>query len=120
MYPSIGISSIVTTLPGGAPFKAYTGFPVNAGGSTQYVVGLIPAGPNTELFSVLPADQGDIYNIAAGAPGNPTLAATDIGGSGTIITVTFGAASVPIPASLWLVTTGLLGLVGVAKKRKAT
>lgn len=39
--------------------------------------------------------------------------------SGTIVPVSTGAAPVPVPAAVWLFGSGLLGLAGVARRRKA-
>jgi hypothetical protein len=35
-------------------------------------------------------------------------------------TLTYGAPAVPVPAAVWLMGSGLLGLVGVARRRKAS
>ena len=33
--------------------------------------------------------------------------------------ITSGAAAIPVPAALWLFGSGLLGLVGIARRKKA-
>jgi hypothetical protein len=41
------------------------------------------------------------------------------GGAGFFDTVSFDVAPVPVPAAVWLFGSGLLGLVGVARRRKS-
>jgi PEP-CTERM motif len=118
-FPTIGISSF-TVSAGGAPFGAYAGFPVvnNVGGPTpDYVVGLIPVGPDTELMSFLLGPQGDIYS-AIPAPGNPTLPAANTFPLRTdVFTVTF-AAAVPEPATIVLAAIAVLPLLVLARRRR--
>ena len=104
-FPTIGITSFTTVLPGGAPFGNYSGFPNNPAGTPDYIVGLIenaavPLNPDEELFSTLAAPQGDIYGVANGTLGNPTLGATNALGGHDLATVIFAAA--PEPATLTL------------------
>jgi hypothetical protein len=111
-FPTIGITSF-TTSAGGMPWGNYINFPPNPGGTPEYVVGLIqnaaiPLAPNEELNSLLAAPQGDIYGIANGTPGNPTLSAINTLAPGDQITVIFAAA--PEPASLALLAPGALFL----------
>lgn len=116
-FPSIGITAFTTD------YGTYSGFPLTAAGTSHYIVGLIPPASGTELLSVLVMPQGDIYNPGAGGGiGNPTLSATDIGvgpGAGDLITVTFAASAVPVPAAVWLFGSGLLGLIGMARRKQS-
>ena len=105
-FPTIGITGI-------------TAFGVQGSLTTvpQYVVGLIPLGPNTELASSLGGFQSDIYD-ASRLVSFTTDPASGFLGSGTFV---FSAASaVPLPAALWLFGSGLLGLVGIARRKKAS
>ena len=83
--------------------------------SAPYVIGLIPAGSGTELDSTFTELQGDIYD-----PGNVrTFYATDfIYPAYAFGDFTFSAAVVPVPASVWLLGSGLLGLAGVARRQR--
>ena len=86
-----------------------------------YTVGLIPAGANTELNSSLTGSQEDIYDavirtgLAISAPPafSPLPEPTFFG------EFTFSAAVVPVPAAVWLFGSGLIGLIGVARRKKA-
>lgn len=117
-FPTIGISSFTVSLPGGAPFGNYVGFPPNAAGTPDYIVGLIPAGANSELLSFLGIPQGDVYGPAAGIPGNPTLGALNALAPGDLLTVIFAAATIPEPGALGVTGFALLGLAVVAMKRR--
>lgn len=104
-FPTIGITGITAFGVSGSLTTA-----------TQYVVGLIPFGTNTELDSTLGGPQGDIYDTSrlVSFSADPD---SGIIGSGTFI---FSAASpVPIPAAVWLFGSGLLALVGIARRKKA-
>jgi hypothetical protein len=122
-FPMIAISSITTEV------SIVDGlwelrFPDDA----PYVVGLIPPGATNELDSLLFAPFGDIYDDLAGVPGNPFRTAivsvappgfeSWVGAaSGDFI---FGAAApVPLPAAVWLFGSGLLGMIGIAGRKKA-
>lgn len=90
---------------------------------TPYTVGLIPAGLNSELSSSLAGSQEDIYDafvgtaLAVSAPPAFTPLPTDPPLFGTF---TFSAASaVPVPAAVWLFSSGLLGLLGVARRKQS-
>lgn len=81
----------------------------------QYVIGLIPFGANTELDSSLGGLQSHIYDagrIVSFEP-DPT---TGIFGDGQFI---FSAASavVPVPAAIWLFASGIIGLIGAARRK---
>jgi hypothetical protein len=113
--PTIGIIDITVDSPG-------VGGIWTARFSSLYTVGLIPAGSDTELSSSLVNPQNDIY-------GNPTgtvIAISTPGGDfdqflGTAFgEFIFAAASpVPVPAAVWLFGSGLLGLVGIARRKKS-
>lgn len=124
-FPTIQIQSITAEVSFTAGAGNWTG-----AFATPYTVGLIPAGPNTELTSALSGPQGDIYGSLAGAVGNPTRTAivTSVpSGSGLepLIGAGFGdfifaAATptpVPMPAAVWLFGSGLLGLIGFARRK---
>ncbi len=123
-FPTIGISSFAISA-GGVGFGLYSGFPFapnNAGGGTpDYVVGLITAGPDTELVSFLAAPRGDLYP-PVNAPGNPSLVAMNtLLGRTDAFTVVFAASVVPEPSSIALATVGFVGLVawGWRRRRKS-
>ena len=104
-FPTIGITGITVQ-----------GVPGLILGSGQYVVGLIPFGANTELDSSLGGFQSDIYDS-----GRVVVFTADplsgITGQGAFI---FSAASVvPVPAAMWLFGSGLIGLIGVARRKKS-
>ena len=121
-FPMIEISSITAEVGIVSGLWELT-FP----NDTTYKVGLIPPGITNELDSLLFAPFGDIYDDLAGVPGNPVGTAVVsvappgfeswIGAaSGDFIFA--AAAPVPLPAAVWLFGTGLLGLAGIARRKK--
>lgn len=103
-FPTIGITGITAAGVGGDLIIP-----------SVYVVGLIPTGANNELASALGGFQSDIYNGAQGLFSADPL--SGITGEGLFI---FSAASaVPLPPALWLFGAGLLGLIGIARRKKA-
>lgn len=104
-FPTIGIISITA--------QGVRGFTLSGG---AYVVGLIPYGADTELNSSLGGFQSDIYESGrmTAFQADP---ATGITGTGNFI---FSAASaVPVPAAVWLFGSGLIGLIGLARRKKS-
>jgi hypothetical protein len=72
-------------------------------------------GAVNELDSALGGPQGDIYDAGriASFSSDPT---TGIIGTGDF---TFSAATVvPVPPAVWLFSSGLLGLIGIGRRRK--
>lgn len=95
----------------------------------SYTVGLIPVNPfgYNELSSAPgSAPQGDIYGAGTGYD-NPVgifvVTSVDNSGYQNLVGTAFGqfrfaaAAPVPIPAAAWLFGSGLLGLIGVARRK---
>jgi hypothetical protein len=112
--PTINIVGITIDSPG-------VGGIWTASFSTPYTVGLIPVGADTELSSSLAAPQGDIYGSPVGLA---IASSTPVGFEdflyGSFGEFTFAAASpVPIPAAVWLFSSGLIGLIGVARRKRA-
>jgi hypothetical protein len=62
-----------------------------------------------------PIDTPAFYNGLVNAPTTmpPSVPSHTLPGSG------FGQAAIPIPAAVWLFGSGLLGLIGVARKKAA-
>jgi hypothetical protein len=122
-FPNIAISSITVDSDAfGGPWEL--AFQENA----PYVVGLIPPGATNELDSLLFTPFGDIYDGLAGVDGNPIATATVTAtppGLESYVGQAFGdfvfaaAKPVPIPPAIWLFGSGILGLLGLARKRKA-
>jgi hypothetical protein len=104
-FPMIGISSITAEVSATSGLWELT-FP----NDTPYKVGLIPPGATNELDSLLFAPFGDIYDGLAGVPGNPVDTA--------VVSAAPPGSPVPLPAAFWLFGSGLIGLVGVARRRK--
>ena len=120
-FPIIDITSItVDTFVYGGPWVLDF--------ATPYKVGLIPPGAINELDSLLFTPFGDIYDGLVGVAGNPIGSAVVSAappGFESIIGTAFGdftfaaAQPVPVPAAIWLFGSGLLGLVGMARRKKA-
>ena len=117
-FPSIGIMEI-ETIPYGyydfldidLPFARNQNPAVETSQFDQiwYVVGLIPTGQGTELNSDLLNPQSDIYGNMVG---------TFFPGTGlNEFTIQLSAAAIPLPASVWLFGSGLIGLVGITRRK---
>jgi hypothetical protein len=122
-FPMIAISS-VTIDSGPFPGLWELAFPVDA----PYRVGLIPPGATNELDSLLFAPFGDIYDDLAGVAGNPARTAVVTAappglevaiGNATADFIFAAAAPVPMPGAIWLFGSGLLGMIGMARRKKA-
>jgi hypothetical protein len=118
----------VNVVGGGGIWTAYS--------PAGYEVGLLPYGAidpygiNTELSSLFPAPYGDIYG--GGFDGaNPTgtfIATSAPAGLEYLLGQAFGdfrfaaaeASPVPLPAAVWLFGSGLLGLIGAARRHNGS
>jgi len=107
-FPTIGITGIMA--------NGVSGFVLS---SAEYIVGLIPFGADTELDSAgFGSLQSDIYDSTRQTIffADPN---TGIDGQGSFIFSAAAASPVPVPAAIWLFGSGLLGLVGIARRKKA-
>ena len=78
------------------------------------------------LDSTSPTDVWTTLGVGtAAAPDNTATVTFNVlvlapaGGAGYFDTASFDVAPVPVPAAVWLFGSGLLGLVGVARRRKS-
>lgn len=86
--------------------------------ASDYVVGLIPFGADTELSSTLGGAQADIYETSRIILFSPDPL-SGIAGTGGFTFSAAAASPVPIPAAVWLFGSGFLGLVGMARRKNA-
>ncbi|HEY2679097.1 MAG TPA: VPLPA-CTERM sorting domain-containing protein [Steroidobacteraceae bacterium] len=61
-----------------------------------------------------------VNSTTTAAPSNPYVGATINVSQQGVITVTNNSSAVPLPAAVWLLGSGLLGLVGVGRRRAIT
>jgi hypothetical protein len=101
------------------PMFVFTGIgfsPVSANAST---IGLPDVSNPRASFGrsdhVPPVDTPALYNGLLNAPAKMPASVSSHTLPGSI-----GTAVVPVPAAVWLFGSGLLGLVGMAKRKKAT
>ncbi len=82
---------------------------------------MTPIGPGTYSIVTLDGGYGCATDGVAGCPMAsgpfPGWNAT-FGGTATVTSVDPGPSQVPVPAAVWLFGSGLLGLVGVSRRRK--
>ena len=103
----------------------YTGVVVGAGQVGGHILFNWGANSNIDVVNVWDVGAGGVYTSVDAPAGNP-VNPDGIPGFGMIdgAFLGFGAnfdfTAVPVPAAVWLFGSGLLGLVGVARRRKAT
>ena len=76
----------------------------------SYDLGLVPVGATAAFLEIVQA----IGPIGTGPGGENWLA-----GEIFVDDVYLGVAAVPVPAAAWLFGSGLVGLIGLARRRKA-
>lgn len=114
-----GRSSALTAFSNSSQYPGQSGDPAAltwyGNGSLIPAVTWTPSGGSSVSNFYLASDATFTNNPAGNAAifllGTATLAANG--------TLTFGGSAVPIPAALWLLGSGLLGLAGVARRRIA-
>ena len=89
------------------------GFP-NAGGDPLEFLFEVTGGDAAGLYGGVGSIGGIILSGGTGFTGDFT---TDFSGSGTAVA---DVAPIPLPAAVWLFGSGLLGLVGVSRRRRAS
>lgn len=77
---------------------------------------MAPIGPMT--FSITTLD-GDADGIAGNAMNNGPFSGFNATFGGTATVTSVDAGTIPVPAAAWLLGSGLLGLVGVARRKAA-
>ena len=107
--PGLGIPAGTTLLTGSFSSFTYTAIP-GPGGTTEIFSGQGPDVKNTALLSAL---------------GVPVTTPFDFFGfsiesvNGTVVSTDIVNTAVPVPAAVWLFGSGLLGLVGIARRKTA-
>lgn len=87
-------------------------------GSGAWLGGGAAADGVAQVICGIDCGNGDIYTLTYSATvleGSPS----NFGGSQYLLSLTGTVSAVPVPAAIWLFGSGLLGLVGVARRRKA-
>lgn len=110
---SLGLSPLMTLT------EASSGASYNSGAQTKY--GLTGANDLASLGSTAIALYGLTGNGTTAAVQSFILGTAALATNGTLtLTPNGGSAPVPLPAAVWLFGSGLLGLVGVSRRRKTT
>ena len=112
--PSLGIDTDQTLLSGSFNEFSYTSSPLLGGGTVDTITANGPDSKSVDLLNALGVDLNTPFSFFAFSLQQQSGVVTN-----TIISNT-GAAIVPIPAALWLFTSGIIGLVGFARRRYPT
>ncbi len=93
--------------------------------SATYATFATVFGPTFDFFSMdfvaIPPPSQTNLNIGIGAFGdwqsgtNPAFSITDV----TYVGASVNVSAVPVPAAVWLFGSGLIGMVGIARRRKS-
>lgn len=90
--------------------------------------GLIDFAAGDQITSSTPQDVWTLLSVSGTAPAGTATARFVIitgdfagpgGGAGRYDDASFDVAAIPVPAAVWLFGSGLVGLVGVARRRKS-
>ena len=127
--PSLELNPVATaTNFGTAPFNNIVGTGVTLPNSGQVILAtytLFPLAPPTDVLFTLGASTPSSASGTEPAWVNDTFELYEFGFSSDLLLNPTGAippppgAPVPIPPALWLFGSGLLGLVGIARRKKA-
>jgi len=104
------LDSIGNILSNSGPVDFHTRINTTTWTEITYDLGVVPVGATAAFLEIVQA----IGNIGTGPGGENWLA-----GEIFIDDVYLGVAAVPVPAAVWLFGSGLLGLIGVARRKKA-
>ncbi len=97
-------------MPAGSPFAAFA----HKGNKKQSVSGSVEAGPDGTLIAKGTWTKTWSSTASILDPNNPLAPPIPLNSTG-IATLS----AVPVPATVWLFGSGLLGLIGIAKRKKA-
>ena len=105
--PTLGINSAITLLSGTFDSHTFTPIP-GPGGSTEVFSGSGPDTKSEVLLRLLQLDPGTPFDF---------FGFTIESVNGEVVSTDIINTAVPVPAAVWLFGSGLLGLVGIARRR---